>query len=246
MAVRSPAGVIEIVGPPGAGKSTLARALVQELGARGTSAHWSWAYRQAITQAGAAPAFRAHWLALARARLRALRDAAGFFPHLRRACRGAIAPADSGVAGWLRLLRLAGRDGLPLHLFARHGAADECLVLEPGWKMNFIGGYFYAHQAPRRVDLDRFLDWAPPVRLTVGLTVTPATALDRLHGRERGLPRRMRALPEAAWPEVIERGNRATRMLCERIVHRGEPVTVLDASTAGPDDLARTLADGVR
>jgi hypothetical protein len=215
--------IVELVGAPGSGKTTLAVALCRRLGDVGVRALPTGAARRRARRrlrwpraalAGAALAF-----ILGHPRL-VLRVAAG------QACRRA--PWPQRVVTLRRFLR----DAAVHRLLRQTLRAGEAAVLCEGLVQRVIGLHVSVTERARPQAVSRYVAALPAIDGLVLLRAPVALCTRRIGAR--GLPRRLRGRSPAEVTRFVAHAAEAAELAAAACVARGTPV--LSASTAGALD----------
>ena len=213
--------VIEIFGPPGAGKSTLATSLKQVLTEKNLCVDTSLDLRtmrkgkfflsgESIPKKiGLTPLFFS----------RQILDFTRFLPFL-------LAPywTRSELENFqlLRVAKAFYKANADRQFAHANRKNIDVVILDPGWTMMFLNGWLYNRNTIHSNLIKQFLISSPRPDLRIGLTINPDLAIARLKDRTRGAPQRMRQLPEGKWPQVIKNGNIAVGEICKRAEDFGE------------------------
>jgi hypothetical protein len=254
------AGVIELVGAPGAGKSTLAGALVGS-----SSSGRSLVAADALNRLPRLPQF-ARFVRRRRVVTHGVLDALltrQLLPSERRAALrdraeawrpllefladrtiGADEPRVGHVAALLRRLEAPVwlLHTLELHALAPIAPPDALVVVEEGLLQRTA---MVCGPTPTDEVLDAYLSRLPPIDLAVHLRATPATLVDRVERRrEAG---RVNTRHDGLSRAELERSVQADLTLLARVIERhralGGAVLELDSGDAAADELVRLVIE---
>lgn len=198
--------VVELAGPPGAGKTALAEALrahVDAAGGRAVAGERRLPGRAAV----AAARFVARHPQLVGAAVRAL--------------AGAAAPWPARVLTLRRFLR----DGAHREL-ARALDADVVVVFGEGLVQRAIGLCVEPGRPARAAAAAHYARRLPLGGVTVLVQAPLATCLARLAQRER--PRRLREAPPAVLEAFVRAGAETVELACDVLAGRGGAVVAVD------------------
>ncbi len=228
--------IVEIIGPPGSGKTTLCLSVQQALKQSGIPCLTVTGTEIVSDGYEKRPGFLPGRLGFAwlSAWLLAFHETTTLFPSLTQAYG---LETRLKKPGFFRIFRRALKQTHYQKILLKRMPGQSVIFFDPGWIMRFINGYLYSTSLPSPAAVSQFMEKVLQPSLLVVLKIDPGTALKRITGRSRGLPQRMRQLSQIEWPLVVEQGNEVAGIISKEAGARGTDVLHINA---GESELSRS------
>ncbi len=229
------AAIVELIGPPGSGKSTIAAHLQELLAQTGLRALPARGMGQTIldrtgrhipldmVEVSSGFVFCLHYPALAGLVLHGQCRRPGSWKHR--------------LLALIWLLRLGGM----YHFLRRSMQQNEVAVFSEGLANHAVNFFTSDQQAPSADLIERYVQHLPRPELLVSVQVPVDTCLARLQGRQ-ALPRRIQGLGSEAITAFVTHQAQAVEMVLGEAQRLGWPVLLVD-NTVAADQVRAGLAE---
>ncbi len=231
---------IEIIGPPGAGKTSLCLSLQQSLNRSGVP-------NSLIIGKKEFPGYcnrRSDWssskalLAMTQASAKGFWQSNILFPLL-------LHPYAQGTRlshpAYRRIYRLAFTQTCRQIYLMQAMPANSLGFFDPGYLMRYLNGYLYSTSKPCHSSIKKYIERISIPSLLIVLNIDPNIALTRLKHRDRGSPKRMRQIKCDQWPNLVHQGNIASEIISQELDKADGKVIYFDSSSLKVDEIARRV-----
>lgn len=218
---------IEIVAPPGAGKTTVAGSLEKELKNMGLEVFW----------AGRLSLFKK--ISFKTIVLGVL-EFLSFLPFTKIFFLKKTFIKKTNLTWLYDILKINIKTEIIKSLKTDN---QSILIGEPGHAMHFLACLFYSLYEPDETVLRQFAAWlSSRCEMIIFLNVSTNTALKRLEQRERGFPKRMRSMSSSDIKKAYQKTNETFLKLNNLFKEKNIPFFIIDVELKTSKQTAKEIA----
>jgi len=182
--------IIEIIGPPGAGKTTLGESIVSSLNSKGIESNFVKKIQKKY--------YKNNFDIITYAKL--LKSLLYF---LYLATRLNFRKNKFNFSSWKKTFFSAIKVSINNHSLV-NSCGKSISIIEPGHLMLLLNGCMYREDVMPKKLLNKFLSYVKSVDIVIYINIDVITAMNRISSRERGEPQRMSSSNEVEKKRTIE------------------------------------------
>ncbi len=230
--------IVEIIGPPGAWKTTLCEALQRDLSDLGVFSSFVTGLKVIHSSERKPPLFKSV-IGYIKLLPKTLFEIAQLLPFI---IKTNLLPSHLAKQRFFNVIQKTIRQAFVQQKTISRLPKRSVAIFDPGWTMRFLNGLLYIKGRVSQNIITAYINRIRPPHFLIILSVQEKTAIQRLKERPRGAPKRMRQLNPENWSTVIQNGNNTCRILSELIKSQGSNIMTFDTTHADIDTMSKKIS----